>query len=224
MIKIDRYYLSDLIYALTTLSAIQQTDGDFSRSIETTDEALHYLEQNNGNLRQTDPTVYFTVSITRLHSLIALAQYDIALDDINNLIHSARKTSFRKRKFLAELLFMRAMLLLDLEREDEALQDATESCDIYRTFADKALRYQFEFASCLNDLCFLQSSDYPEKALVTIEESLQIYEEGNISFSPEILADHVTALLHHTGLLIESGQNERAFFSIKKLLFVKKHK
>lgn len=222
LIAKEGHYLTELCFVLSTLSAIQQKVGEYELSLQTSDEVISYLEQDNAYLKQANQSLYYTIAITRLYNLIALTRYEEAFIWADHLIESGRDFFIESSKQFAELLSIYSGLLQDGNNDQQALPYAIEACDLYRTFASQATHYQFEFATCLNELCYLQSSlNNNKQALITIKESLQIYSDVNYtgkSFSYEISSDHITALLHCTGLLIEEKQKEAAVESLKLLI------
>lgn len=223
LLEQEDYYLTDLLFALNTLSTIQQKSGEYGLSLETNNDVIRLLEQDDCYLKQANVAFYYTVSVGNLYNMIALSLEKEALNWSNELIKSARGTFVENSKQFAELLSIHAGLLQDLGNEQEALFYALEACNLYRTYASQATHYQLEFASCLNELCYLQSSlNKTDEALSTIQESIQVYDSIDLSFSYDILADQITALLHCTGLLIESDEKEQAIGSLKSLLSVQR--
>ncbi len=219
LVERDEYFLSDLCYALSSLAVIQKNMGDFPLALETVDEVMQYLEHDDGRVKHSNLKLYYSLAITRLQCFIELEYFDPGLNWANTLIGSLKDSIFKKRKLLAELFLMRSDVYIGLNKEKLALSDALESAKRYRDIAKNNLvSSRIDWVHALTNVCYLQSSTHPEKALGTIKKVICLYREMPLPFTDEMLAEKIKSLLYQADVALTCRQETLALNSIKEAL------
>lgn len=221
----DEYFLSDLCYALSSMAVVQKNMGDCNHSLETTNEILKYMEHDDGHVKEANLRLYFSVLICRLQCFIDTEQHQQGLESADFLLETLATSRYKEGKLYAEALSMRSDVLISLDREHEALENALGASQHYRSLVDgdaNLINHKIDLAHSLSRVCFLQSSCNPNTALSTIKEVLQLQSQIPPPYNNELLAEKAKAFAYQADIGLELGLETLAIGSIKEALLLQK--
>ena len=116
---------------------------------------------------------------------------------------------------------MHSDILIGLNKTSAALDIALQATQHYRFMLENNpdfLSYKIDLAHSLSRVCFLQSSDHPQQALVTIKEVLNIHAEIPNLITDELLAEKAKALAYQVDLALTLDKKHLAIESMTEAL------